>query len=400
MYVDLVLIRCAMSEGKDLEADAFAVTDSDLKGYVGAFDDDGHEIDVDDLQSDDHVKRYANETVDIAGHGRINRSWYRSKRMRKPEEDEDVSISEYYKKRRRPDNEDEDGSRKDGNERRRPDYDDEDGSITDDNDRRRRSDYDEGRRRPNDKRRRRNRKNFGGNCQTCGNMLGGKRGKSRYFERVINGRPVQPVFKYPWIDCWSTEGGVLVVTTDHGRTPSEGGTYYHPYHYSPQGSDSSLTYTPASHIRVLTMPPVGRGGCPQKEQQPQCKMEGVMPKFCYFKPNEITLNLLGQRQEDKQRPVRIAQLIPHDQFDYAKVLHDIALIKLAAPIQCNQLSSPICLPTTDLQKLGGQLIVAGWGYNTGEGQRIQSISQYLSVHKDSFRNPPTDRHLENAVVGD
>ncbi|GBM79018.1 hypothetical protein AVEN_23059-1 [Araneus ventricosus] len=30
----------------------------------------------------------------------------------------------------------------------------------------------------------------------------------------------------------------------------------------------------------------------------------------------------------------------------------------------------------------------------------QSIAQYLSVHKDSFNNPPTNRRLEEAVVGD
>ncbi|GBO13146.1 hypothetical protein AVEN_90963-1 [Araneus ventricosus] len=30
----------------------------------------------------------------------------------------------------------------------------------------------------------------------------------------------------------------------------------------------------------------------------------------------------------------------------------------------------------------------------------QSIGQYLSVHKDSFSNPPNNRRLEEAVVGD
>ncbi|CAL1264832.1 unnamed protein product, partial [Larinioides sclopetarius] len=108
---------------------------------------------------------------------------------------------------------------------------------------------------------------------------------------------------------------------------------------------------------------------PEKENHPQCKKGGVLPSLCYYKPNEITLNLLGQRQNDKPRTVRIAQLIPHDQFDLEKVLHDVALIKLAAPIQCNRFSSPICLPSTDLHKMGGKLIVAGWGYNSMEGNK-------------------------------
>ncbi|GBN74667.1 hypothetical protein AVEN_110745-1, partial [Araneus ventricosus] len=30
----------------------------------------------------------------------------------------------------------------------------------------------------------------------------------------------------------------------------------------------------------------------------------------------------------------------------------------------------------------------------------QSIGQYLSFHKDSFNNPPINRLLEEAVVGD
>ncbi|GBN51973.1 hypothetical protein AVEN_258162-1 [Araneus ventricosus] len=33
-------------------------------------------------------------------------------------------------------------------------------------------------------------------------------------------------------------------------------------------------------------------------------------------------------------------------------------------------------------------------------QGNQSICQYLSVHKDSFSNPPTNRRLEEAVVCD
>ncbi|GBM58653.1 Serine protease 38 [Araneus ventricosus] len=306
------------SEEGNLEADIFAVTDSDLRGDVGAFGDDGHEIAVEDLQSEDHVKRYANETIAIAGNGRITSTWYRSKRMRKPDDDE-VMISEYYRRRRRPD------------------YDDEDGNIPNHNERRRRLDDDQYRK-LNDNRRRRNRKNFRGNCESCGKMIGGIRGKSVNIERVINGRVVKPVYKYPWIVSLSRS----------------------PYGIYCGGAIISATFIlTAGHCLVNH----------QKQELPQCnRRRGVLPKICYFMPNEMTVGLLGRRQEDKQRPVQIAQLIPHDQFDYGKLLHDIALIKLAAPIQCNQLSLPICLPTTDLQKLDEKLITAGWGYNTGEGR--------------------------------
>ncbi|GBN60767.1 hypothetical protein AVEN_99888-1 [Araneus ventricosus] len=35
-----------------------------------------------------------------------------------------------------------------------------------------------------------------------------------------------------------------------------------------------------------------------------------------------------------------------------------------------------------------------------DGSGNQSIGQYLSVHKDSFSHRPTNRRLEEAVVGD
>ncbi|CAL1264831.1 unnamed protein product, partial [Larinioides sclopetarius] len=171
------------SEDGNLQGNPFAVRDGDIKGDVGAF------------YGDDYTKHYANQTVAIAGYGRVNKSLYRSKRSKKPEEDEDISISEYYKMRRRPDYEDEDGSRTDNNKTSRPDNDEEDRSITDDNEKRGRPNNDK-RERRNNGNRRRNRGNFGGSCQTCGKMIGGGSG---YLERVINGRIVKPVYKYPWI---------------------------------------------------------------------------------------------------------------------------------------------------------------------------------------------------------
>ncbi|GBM02185.1 hypothetical protein AVEN_190604-1 [Araneus ventricosus] len=39
-------------------------------------------------------------------------------------------------------------------------------------------------------------------------------------------------------------------------------------------------------------------------------------------------------------------------------------------------------------------------HSTKDLQRNQSIGQYLSVHKDSFSNPPTNRGVEEAIVVD
>ncbi|GBM51993.1 hypothetical protein AVEN_32115-1 [Araneus ventricosus] len=49
---------------------------------------------------------------------------------------------------------------------------------------------------------------------------------------------------------------------------------------------------------------------------------------------------------------------------------------------------------------GGTSLESDYEPGTLRPRRNQSIGQYLSVHKDSFSNPPTNRRLEEAVVGD
>ncbi|CAL1264833.1 unnamed protein product [Larinioides sclopetarius] len=82
-----------------------------MKTNVDEVDDIDHKIDVEEEKKQNHVTRYANESVAIIGHrGNVR---YTSKRIRKFNDGEDKNISNYYR-------------------RRRPDYDDEDESITGD----------------------------------------------------------------------------------------------------------------------------------------------------------------------------------------------------------------------------------------------------------------------------
>ncbi|KAF8789062.1 Chymotrypsinogen B like protein [Argiope bruennichi] len=306
------------SEEKDLQEDVFGVTDKRyLKGDTGVsdgYDHGGGENDL--LHQDGLSQHYVNETFASIKQGKIN--LHRSKRMTWIEDYEDLSILEYYKNRRRPD------------------YDNEEGITPDDNGKRRR--YNKNRRRHNNSKSSRKTPYFDNNCQICGTMtIGGRHMRKGSLSRVINGRIVQPMYKYPWVVSFNVPGigiycGGAIISANFVLT--------------------------ASHCLVHH----------ERGETPRCAKENPPPQYCYFKPNEATIGLLSWRHSDKLRIVRIAQIIPHEQFDNEKILNDIGLIRLAAPIQCNQLSSPICLPTRDLKNLGGMLVVAGWGYNTEEGR--------------------------------
>ncbi|GBM12718.1 hypothetical protein AVEN_228512-1 [Araneus ventricosus] len=64
---------------------------------------------------------------------------------------------------------------------------------------------------------------------------------------------------------------------------------------------------------------------------------------------------------------------------------------------CMEQSAPEC-PALD-EEIGEVRDRVDWICVARSGGN-QSIGQYLSVHKDSFSNPPTNGHLEEAVVVD
>ena len=77
-------------------------------------------------------------------------------------------------------------------------------------------------------------------------------------------------------------------------------------------------------------------------------------------PDSIGIRL-GQHNLDESTPVRkVAQIIKHENYSPVTQVNDIALIKLASPVQFDEYILPVCLPPSDVEEPDG-LWVAGWG---------------------------------------
>ncbi|GFR18039.1 tryptase beta-2, partial [Trichonephila clavata] len=82
---------------------------------------------------------------------------------------------------------------------------------------------------------------------------------------------------------------------------------------------------------------------------------------CVQNPKDYYIKLLGKKKLGKI--VRIKRIISHPEFNFSKVINDIALLELKEPLKCSKMTSPICLPTSeDLYENGQKLFIAGWGY--------------------------------------
>ncbi|GIY64973.1 serine protease 38 [Caerostris extrusa] len=149
--------------------------------------------------------------------------------------------------------------------------------------------------------------------------------------RVINGRPVKPTYKYPWIVAILFEGSAVV----------ECGAAL---------ISSSFVLT-AAHCVF--------------HNSPGCQSGYYSAKDCYMAPSQI---LVGIPVNDKITPMPLKKIIPHPKFSYAKQIYDLALLQLKHPIQCTHKISPVCVADFDLDQPGQKLIVAGWGKNTNEGE--------------------------------
>lgn len=79
---------------------------------------------------------------------------------------------------------------------------------------------------------------------------------------------------------------------------------------------------------------------------------------------------------DKPVDVDVGSHVVHEDYDSKNLHNDIALIKLAKPVNFTEFISPICLPlTADLQNQadeGKQFTVIGWG-TTERGQEVPGV---------------------------
>ncbi|KAF8788614.1 Acrosin-like protein [Argiope bruennichi] len=94
-------------------------------------------------------------------------------------------------------------------------------------------------------------------------------------------------------------------------------------------------------------------------QENQC-LQKKMPKApCYYPPERFQVGILNN--SGTRVPVQVVKLIAHPLFSINGRINDIALMKLSRPIRCGKLNAPICLPKRSRNKIGDNLIVAGWG---------------------------------------
>ncbi|XP_047407227.1 plasma kallikrein [Sciurus carolinensis] len=76
---------------------------------------------------------------------------------------------------------------------------------------------------------------------------------------------------------------------------------------------------------------------------------------------------------------RIKEIIIHQKYKISESSHDIALIKLQAPLNYTEFQKPICLPSKyDANAIYTNCWVTGWGYNKERGE-IQNILQKANI---------------------
>jgi secreted trypsin-like serine protease len=81
-------------------------------------------------------------------------------------------------------------------------------------------------------------------------------------------------------------------------------------------------------------------------------------------------NINGPRSQN----VGVSRIFIHEQYNTRTEANDIALIRLAQPVQFNAYVSPICLPGPDPQE-SARVTVAGWGLLSEGGNSATSLRQ-------------------------
>ncbi|XP_006160529.1 plasma kallikrein [Tupaia chinensis] len=94
----------------------------------------------------------------------------------------------------------------------------------------------------------------------------------------------------------------------------------------------------------------------------------------------IYSGILDLSKITKETPFsRVKEIIIHQKYKIAESHHDIALIKLQAPLNYTEFQKPICLPSKDdANTLYTNCWVTGWGFTKEKGE-IQNILQKVTI---------------------
>ncbi|XP_032542661.1 coagulation factor XI-like isoform X4 [Chiroxiphia lanceolata] len=94
----------------------------------------------------------------------------------------------------------------------------------------------------------------------------------------------------------------------------------------------------------------------------------------------VYAGILKQSEINEDTPFfKVEEIIVHPQYKYAQAGYDIALMKLAKPMNFTDLQLPICLPSKeDANVFYTDCWVIGWGYRKEKG-RVQDILQKAPI---------------------
>ncbi|XP_050193889.1 coagulation factor XI-like isoform X5 [Myiozetetes cayanensis] len=94
----------------------------------------------------------------------------------------------------------------------------------------------------------------------------------------------------------------------------------------------------------------------------------------------VYAGILKQSEINEDTPFfKVEEIIVHPQYKYAQTGYDIALMKLAKPMNFTDLQLPICLPSKeDTNIFYTDCWVIGWGYRKEKG-RVQDILQKAPI---------------------
>lgn len=120
----------------------------------------------------------------------------------------------------------------------------------------------------------------------------------------------------------------------------------------------------------------------------------VMSALCLYtaKASHITVNTGTHKLHEVEQfedSYEVAQIIRHPEFDVNTFANDIALLKLATPIEMNARTQPISLSSTT-PKVGASATIYGWGAQSGER------SAYSNPLQESVQRT-TDMHACETV---
>ncbi|XP_058694701.1 plasma kallikrein-like isoform X4 [Poecile atricapillus] len=138
----------------------------------------------------------------------------------------------------------------------------------------------------------------------------------------------------------------------------------------------------ACHLRMSS------NGSPVKIVHGPGSISGYSLRLCKKKasnlenPNiwRIYAGILRQSEINEDTPFfKVEEIIVHSQYKHAQIGYDIALMKLAKPMNFTDLQLPICLPSKeDTNIFYTDCWVIGWGYRKEKG-RVQDILQKAPV---------------------